>query len=572
MARRELRGEGTARGAAVGSARVVYPLDFAVVSDPISRHEVPTERSRVDAAIQRARGELEQVRKRLRGPLKREIGEFVDAHALILDDPEFSAGIHAGIVEHRLNAEAALKAHRDQLLAAFESIDDPYLRSRSEDVEQVIGRVFAALKRGGSEARRARASTGGVVLVAESVAPDEIEAWQHNGLVALIVTRASVWSHATILARALRVPMLVAGPGIFDAIRDGDPVLVDADAGLVIANPDTLDLARLRERQRATERSARARARLRKADTTTRDGLEVRLWANAEQDEDISRARRLGAAGIGLYRTEFLHAGASGTHDEETEFRAYRDAVLAMGGRPVTLRTLDVGGDKSGGSTSGVPVSTSALGMRGLRLSLAQPAAFAAQLRAMLRASASGPVRILFPMVTSLDEALRARAIVEACRAELELAGNRVPDVPIGVMIEVPAAALIADQLARHFDFLALGSNDLVQYTLAADRNDASVAHSYDPLHPAVLALMGMTIEHARRSRRPLTLCGELAADPRATALLVGLGFTDLSVHPNALLEVRERVIGLHAAALRKRVRRLLAVGEAKTMLDAFRD
>jgi phosphotransferase system enzyme I (PtsI) len=570
MARRELRGEGTARGAALGTARIRYPLDFSVDFAPIARHDVPAELARIEDAIGRARAELDAVRRRLRGPLKREIGEFVDAHALILDDPEFADGIRAGIVEQRLNAEAALKAHRDQLLAAFEAIDDPYLRSRGEDVEQVVGRVFAALKRGRTGSRRARAASGGVVLVAESIAPDEIEAWQQEGLVALVVTRASVWSHATILARALRVPMVVAGPGIFDEVRDGDPVLVDADAGLVIAGPDTLDLSRLRERQRASERSARARARLRTAETRTRDGLAIRLWANAEHAEDIALARRLGAAGIGLYRTEFLHAGHGADAGEDTQYRAYREAVLAMGGRPVTLRTLDIGGDKGTVHAGG---GNPALGLRGLRLSLAQPAGFAAQLRAMLRASAHGPVRILFPMVSSLDEARRALATVEACRAELRLARAAFDeDTPIGAMVEVPAAALIADRLARTFDFLALGSNDLVQYTLAADRNDAAVASNYDPLHPAVLALLTMTLDHARRSRRPLTLCGELAADPRATALLVGLGFTDLSMHPNAMLEVRERVLGLHASALRKRVRRVVAAGEARSLVEEAGD
>jgi phosphotransferase system enzyme I (PtsI) len=344
-------------------------------------------------------------------------------------------------------------------------------------------------------------------------------------------------------------------------------VLVDADAGIIIAEPDTLDHARLRERQRANERRARARARLRTAETRTRDGLAVRLWANAEHDDDIALARRLGAAGIGLYRTEFLHAGPGADTGEEAQFRAYRDAVLAMGGRPVTLRTLDVGGDKGASGPGGG--ENPALGLRGLRLSLSQPAGFAVQLRAMLRASAYGPVRILFPMVTSLEEAERALAIVEACRAELRLARiDFDEDTPVGAMVEVPAAALIADRLARTFDFLALGSNDLVQYTLAADRNDAAVASSYDPLHPAVLALLTMTLDHARRARTPLTLCGELAADPRATALLLGLGFTDLSMHPNALLEVRERVLALHAGALRKRVRRLVAAGETRSLLD----
>jgi phosphotransferase system enzyme I (PtsI) len=338
-------------------------------------------------------------------------------------------------------------------------------------------------------------------------------------------------------------------------------VLVDADAGHVIVSPDALDLARLRRHQRDARRAQRQLARLRSAQTLTTDGVEIELHVNAEQPADIAAARRLGAAGVGLFRTEFLYLRHGEAPGEDEQFRAYRDAVIAMAGRPVTLRTLDLGADKAAGSALEIaPEQNPALGLRGVRLSLARRALFQVQLRAMLRASAYGPVRILLPMVTSVAEVRLARGLLGAARASLEDAGSATAEaVELGAMIEVPAAALISAEIASEADFLAIGSNDLVQYTLATDRNNAAVSAHYDPLHPAVLRLLALVVENAQRARKPLSLCGELAGDPRFVPVLVALGLTELSMHPNAILEVRETVLRVSRKSLRARARRLLA-------------
>lgn len=570
MARRELRGLSVVKGLALGAARLSYPLDFATGDGPIAKDRIAAEVERMSRAIAGARSELLRVRQGLRGPHKRELAEFVDAHALIVDDPEFSAGVRRRIENQRQSAESALKSHRDELVKAFEALDDPYLRSRGEDVEQVIARVFAALKRGDGDAAPRRAPATGVVVIAESLAPDELDWWHQHGLVGLVLTRASRFSHTTILAKSFRTPLVIAEPDVFERVRDGDMVLLDAEVGLAIVDPDALDLARLREKRRAGERSRRALSRLKGSATETRDGVEIALHANAEQAADIALARRLGAAGIGLYRTEFLYLGRARPADEDEQFRGYRDAVLQMAGRPVTLRTLDLGADKGGAALAIGDEDNPALGLRGVRLLLAHRELFKQQLRAMLRASAWGPIRILVPMVASVGEAHAVRALIDESRGDLEHAGVAYAErVPLGAMIEVPAAALIADDLAAAVDFFSIGSNDLVQYTLAADRNNARVSAQYDPCHPAVLRLIAFTVDAARRGARPVSLCGELAADPRYTALLLGLGLTELSVHPAALLEIRERIRAIHLGALRKRARRLMKDGTLAELVGA---
>jgi phosphotransferase system enzyme I (PtsI) len=314
----------------------------------------------------------------------------------------------------------------------------------------------------------------------------------------------------------------------------------------------------------------RRRAKLKSAQTRTADGAVIGLYANAEQPDQIARARRLGVDGIGLYRTEFLYLRQSEPPGEEDQFRAYRDAVMAMAGRPVTLRTLDLGADKSGAGAWGIGAELNpALGLRGVRLSLARRTAFCTQLRAMLRASAYGPVRILLPMVTAVEEVEQTAELMHACRRALEREGHAVAEqIPLGAMIEVPAAALISAEIVAACDFLAIGSNDLVQYTMAADRNNAGVSANYDPLHPAVLRLIALTVDNARRARKPLSLCGEMAGDPGVLPLLLTLGLSEFSMHPNAVLEARERLLGLSRRALRARANRVLRAGSAEAVRD----
>lgn len=549
---------------AVGRARVLYPLRFEADPAPVPPDRVDAEIRAAAAAFAEARAEIDRLRARVGGLYARELTEFIDAHALILDDPLFAEGVHEHIRRERLSASAALKRHRDELATAFGAIADPYLQSRIEDIDQVIARVHAALRRGDAPAPAAGSDEAGagVVLVCESLAPAELDAWHERGLVAVVAVRGSEYSHSAILARGLRIPYLCGAAGALERIRERMLVLVDAERGEAVLQPDPLDLARLREYQRQSTRAARRRAAFRRVETRTADGVPIALWANAEHAADIARARRLGAAGVGLFRSEFLCLCGEPAA-EDVQFKAYREAVLGMAGKPVTLRTFDLGADKAGLATA-MSEANPALGLRGLRASLADCAAFVTQLRAMLRASAYGPVRILLPMVTAIDEIATTRRLIAQCRAELAAAGHPVAEqVALGGMIEVPGAALLSYELAQALDFLAIGSNDLVQYTLATDRNNASLGALYDPLHPAVIRLIYLVVENARQARKPLMLCGELAADARFTPLLLALGLGEMSMHPNALLEVRERIAGLSRKAMRSRVRRILAAANS---------
>jgi phosphotransferase system enzyme I (PtsI) len=559
MARAELNGIAAARGMALGRARVVYPLHFEVESEPLAPREAGDETTRLVNAIAAARAELHLLRMRLKGPLARDLGDFIDAHALILDDPEFAEGVVERIRRGHLRATAALKAHRDRLAAAFDAIDDPYLRSRREDLDQVVGRVFAALMRGDAPRPPARGEPASI-LVCESLGPAELDHAHEHGALGAVLGGGSAFSHGAILARSLRLPMVCGVADAFARIRDGDMVLVDGDSGRVTVAPDALDLARLREHQRAASRAARARTRLKGQQTRTRDGVPIKLWANAEQVADIVAARRLGADGVGLFRTEFLYTRHTVLPEEDEQFRAYRDAVLAMGGKPVTLRTLDLGADKAIGTALELGTEPNpALGLRGVRLSLARRALFVAQLRAMLRASAYGPVRILLPMVGSIEEVRLVQGLLAQSREALEMSRVALAEeVELGAMIEVPAAALVSAEIAREVDFLAIGSNDLVQYALAADRNNAAVSASYDPVHPALLRLLALIVGNAKRARKPLTVCGEIAGDVRFAPALLALGVTELSMHPGSLLEMRETLLGLDHKRLRARAARLL--------------
>lgn len=557
--RYEMAATAVARGLALGRARLVYPLHFEVELEPVSPREVPAEIARFEAALATARRELEALRARLSGPLQRDLEEFLDAHVLMLSDPELAEGVPERIRRDLVRATAALKAQRDRLASAFDAIEDAYLRGRREDLDQVVGRVFAALMRGEAPPQKGRSARHDDVLVCESIAPAELDHWHEHDVLGVVLSGGSAYSHSAILARSLRLPMVCGAAEALTRIHDGDLVLVDGDHGRVVVRPDALDLARLREYQRSATRAKREQSRLRKAPSVTRDGAEIALHINAEQPVDFALGRRLGCAGVGLFRTEFLYLRGEPPGEEE-QFKVYRDAVIAMAGRPVTLRTLDLGADKASAASLDVATeSNPALGLRGLRLSLARRPLFHAQLRAMLRASAYGPVRVLLPMVACIDEVRVARAQLNAVREQL--AGLGVPmaeQVDLGAMIEVPSAALVSAELARELEFLAIGSNDLVQYTVAADRNNAAVSSVYDPLNPAVIRLVALVVENAERARKPVSLCGELAGDRKYLPLLLALGLTELSVRPGVLLDVRERLLALSKKALRAKRTRLL--------------
>lgn len=565
--RTEWEGTSASRGLALGRARVVYSANLDIETDILQHQDVPNEVKRFEAALGVARFELRSLTENLSGALARDVVEIIEAHAMILDDPDFTDGVIALIRNESLYATAALKRQRDLLAAAFDSIENPYLRARRDDLDHVVQRVFAALQRGGAEPER-KSGASGEILVCETVAPADLAQLQEQGLLGVIATASSPYSHTAILARSYRMPMISGVKGALNLIHEGDLVLMDGDRGQIIVQPDNIDLARFRAHQREIEKTTKRRAREKATEARTRDGFLIHLHANAEDSEGLNLARRVGATSIGLFRTEFLYLRRRELPSEEEQFRSYRDAVIAMGGKQVTLRTLDLGADKTiGGPLEGVYEENPALGLRGIRLSLAHRDMFAAQMRAMLRASAFGPVRILMPMVSSVDEVRQARALYEECMAELRLTRTPIADeVPLGVMIEVPAAVLICSELARVADFFAVGSNDLAQYVLAADRNNAAVVAHYDPLHPAFIRMLYLIFDSARQAKRPISVCGEIAGDPRYTALLLALGLTDFSMHPNAIPDVRDTLAELNRKTLRAKVSKFLHAPDRKSL------
>ena len=549
--RQALAGQGASRGTVLGRARVRLPHALQIAEQHIAADEVAAELGRLHRAIDAVRAEMHALRARLHGALAQEVGEFLDLHALLLDDPELLHGLDELVRERLFTADYALRVQRDRLAGVFEAMDDPYFKSRVEDIDQVIGRVHAALHRRDCELR----GFAGEVLVAESVAPAEMAQLQAQGVIGLVTTGGSPLGHTAILARSLHMPLVVDCQHALDRINDGDALIVDGGSGLVVVEPNAEDLREHQARERGHVRERRQLARLRREPTRTRDGVDIRLFANAESQTDVAEAHGLGAAGVGLYRTEFLFLQRSELPDEDEQFRAYRDVVMGMNGQPVTIRTLDVGADKT--DRTGLTLRDEpnpALGLRGVRLSLTRRGLFETQLRAVLRASAYGRVRLLVPMVTCAEEVAAVRHEVARVAAMLREEGQPIgDDVPLGVMIEVPAAALALPAFIREVDFLSVGTNDLVQYLLAVDRNHEGLGRLYTPLHPAVIRVLRHTIQLAQRHGRPIAVCGEMAAAPDYAPLLLALGLTDFSLHPATMLEVRQRIRDCDFAALQAR-------------------
>jgi len=553
-------GISAARGMTLGRARLSQPGQVNIDERPLGEREIEPEVANLRDALAHTREELNQLREKLHGALAREVGEFIDAHSLILDDPELTSGLFDLIRRGRYRASAALKMQRDRIAAVFDAIDDPYLRSRREDVDHVIGRVQAALARDTTPAERQIASRVGTILIGDSIAPAELAHLTEHGVLGVVTTGGSALSHSAILARSMRMPMLIGAHDALRKINDDDLLLLDAGAGQIIVHPTAQDLARYRQFQRDQARNAEQLSRLKHERTLTRDGIEIHLFANAEMPADIAQARNCGAAGVGLYRTEFLFLQRHELPSEDEQYAAYREIVLAMGGAPVTIRTLDLGADKADGTGLALrEESNPALGVRGVRLAMRRPAIFATQMRAILRASAFGQVRVLVPMVTTGEEIAVVRALLNECARDLRSGGHEIADhIELGAMIEVPAAAIALPGMIKQLDFVSIGTNDLTQYTLAVDRNNDALATLYDPLHPAILKLLSQIIAVSVKAGKAVTLCGEMAGETRYTALLLALGLTGFSMHPGALLEVRQAIAQCDRAELIATSKKLL--------------
>ena len=551
-----LPGHGASRGSALGRARVRLPHVLDVAEQHIRQDQLDDELVRLHDAVDATRREMHSLRARLHGALAKEVGEFLDLHALLLDDPELLHGLDELIRTGRYSADYALRLQRDRLAAVFDGMDDAYLKSRMDDLDHVIGRIHAHLHQRADDTPGA----AGEILVSNNVAPSELAELQTQGVVGVVTAAGSTLSHSAILARSLHLPLVVGNALALQKINDGDVLLVDGSTGEVVVNPDPEDLRRYRERLRDAAREARELGRLRSKPSRTRDGVDIALWANAESLEDVANAHALGASGVGLYRTEFLFLQRRELPGEDEQFQVYRDLVLGMSGRPVTIRTLDLGADKA--DRTGLVVSDEdnpALGLRGVRLSLAHTGVFDTQLRAILRASAYGPVRILVPMVSSREEILEVRRRLRRAALQLRKQGLEIAEqVDVGAMIEVPAAAIALHAFVDVVDFVSIGTNDLVQYLLAADRNNESLGELYSPLHPGVVRLLRHVISVGAEHKVPVAMCGEIAGDATLAPMLLALGLREFSLHPATLLELRKAIRDTDLGALQARAAKLM--------------
>ncbi|MCH6483253.1 phosphoenolpyruvate--protein phosphotransferase [Pseudoxanthomonas sp. LH2527] len=551
-----LPGHGASRGSALGRARVRLPHVLDVAEQLIRADQIDDEVARLHEAVDATRREMHSLRTRLHGALAKEVGEFLDLHALLLDDPELLHGLDELIRTGRYAADYALRLQRDRLAAVFDGMDDAYLKSRMDDLDHVIGRIHAHLQQRAPDAP----GVAGEILVSDNVAPSELAELQQQGVLGVVTAAGSTLSHSAILARSLHLPLVVGNAQALQKINDGDVLLVDGATGEVVVNPDPDDLRRYRERLRDAAREARELGRLRSKPSRTRDGVDIALWANAESLEDVAKAHTLGATGVGLYRTEFLFLQRRELPSEEEQFQVYRDLVLGMGGRPVTIRTLDLGADKA--DRAGLVVHNEenpALGLRGVRLSLAHAGVFDTQLRAILRASSYGPIRVLVPMVSGREEMLEVRRRLQRAALQLRKQGHEVAvQLALGAMIEVPAAAIALHAFADVVDFVSIGTNDLVQYLLAADRNNEALGELYSPLHPGVLRLLRHVIRTGAEHDVPVAMCGEIAGDAMLAPMLLALGLREFSLHPATLLEVRRAIRDVDLTDLQARTEKLL--------------
>ncbi len=553
--RHDFAGHGASRGLALGRARVRLPHALEMAEQRVPAAQADAEARRLHEALEAARAEMRALREKLQGALSKEAVEFIDLHALLLDDPELVQALETLVRQERYSAGYALRVQRDRLAAVFEQMDDPYLKSRLDDLDHIIGRINAHLQRREPLPR----GTAGEVLVCDNVAPSELAQLQAQGVVAIVSAAGSPLSHSAILARSLHLPLVVGAAEALARINDGDVVMVDGETGEVVVDPDAADLHRYQQREQQDARARRDLERLRSKPTRTRDGVDVALYANAESREDVARAHALGAAGVGLYRTEFLFLQRNELPDEDEQFQVYRDAVLGMSGRPVTFRTLDLGADKA--DRTGLSLANEdnpALGVRGVRLSLLYDQVFDTQLRAIARAAAYGPVRVLVPMVSCREEVLLVRRRLRRAVAAVKRRGVVVQTPPLGAMIEVPAAAIGVHGLVDAVDFMSIGTNDLVQYLLAVDRNNDALGDLYSPLHPGVLRLLAHVIGAGAQSGTPVAVCGEMAGDTRLAPLLLAMGLREFSLHPASLLELRRAIRECRLDSLRERGGKLL--------------
>nr|WP_254210555.1 phosphoenolpyruvate--protein phosphotransferase [Burkholderia multivorans] len=573
-----LHGIPVSRGIAIGRAYLIAPAALDVAHYLIEANRIEAEVERFRAALDAVHRELEALRADLTDDTPSEVGAFIDVHAMILGDAMLVQETIDLIRTRRYNVEWALTEQLDLLTRHFDDIEDEYLRERKADIEQVVERLLKALAGAPSAAQAldgaAANGTSEMIVVAHDIAPADMMQFKTQSFQAFVTDLGGRTSHTAIVARSLGIPAAVGVQHASALIRQDDLIIVDGDQGIVIVDPAPIVLEEYSYRQSEKLLEQRKLQRLKFSPTQTLCGTPIALYANIELPDDAKAAVDAGAVGVGLFRSEFLFMHQKEMPEEEEQFAAYKRAVEWMKGMPVTIRTIDVGADKplealdEGYETAPNP----ALGLRAIRWSLSEPQMFLTQLRAILRASAFGQVKILIPMLAHAQEIDQTLDLIREAKRQLDDAGLAYdPNVRVGAMIEIPAAAIALPLFLKRFDFLSIGTNDLIQYTLAIDRADNAVAHLYDPLHPAVLHLIAYTLREAKRAGVPVSVCGEMAGDPALTRLLLGMGLTEFSMHPSQLLVVKQEILRAHLKSLEKPTADVLAAFEPEEVQAALK-
>lgn len=571
-----LKGVGISPGLALGPSYVIDAgmPQFAEYEVPAA--ELDAELARFSEAVAKAQRQLKKLKAKaslLPPSAAEEVAFLLDAHLQMVTGSRLIRGVEARIRREYRNAEAAVCQEINQIIQEFQAINDPYMAARAKDIQESGQRLIRNLTQ--SAFHSFSHVPKGSVVVAEDFTPADTALMEPGHIVGFATSLGGAEGHTAIMARSLSLPAVAGMVGLIDSVRNGQMILIDGERGEIVIDPSPARLDDIKRRRSVLRRRHQQLSRLLAVPAVTEDGTHIRLEANLELPREAEIAMQHGADGVGLLRTEFLFMNRDQIPDEEEQYQILRTIMKKLGGKPMTIRTLDVGGDKLPASlSSSFPQSpVPQLGLRAIRFCLKAPAFFESQLAAILRVAAEGPVRILLPMVTSIEEIAAARKIIGQAARKLHRRGLPVKELPpLGVMIEVPGAALIADALAQHADFFAIGTNDLTMYTLAVNRDEELVAHLYDPLHPAVLRLIQFAAEAALRARIGLSLCGEMAADPRFTAFLIGLGIRDFSVSPPSLLPVKERVRKIDTAAATKLAQQIMTLTDREAIVSLLKN
>ena len=574
-----LHGIPVSKGIAIGKAVLISHAALEVSHYLIEAGKEEFEAQKLLDAFEQVRLELEQLRRGLPKDAPQEMAAFLDVHGMILSDPALAEKPLHLIRTQRLNAAWALTTELNDLLEQFAEIEDIYLKERGNDIRQVAERVLKALnsqqKDPLTDSEIIASSDFGVdaIIVAHDIAPHDMLRFKDQLFTGFVTDLGGKTSHTAIVARSMEIPAIVGVRHASEMIRHGDWLVLDGERGVVVVAPDEQLLSEYRKLQTQALKEGRKLQQLKHTETRTVDNVDIQLFANIESPEDATQAVKLGAVGVGLFRSEFLFMDRNqALPDEEQQYQEYRRVVDLMHGLPVNIRTIDVGADKALGAGGDLSqTGTSPLGLRAIRWSLTEPEIFLTQLRAILRASAHGQARIMIPMLAHAKEIDETLHLIEKAKQQLHVSGKPFnPNIQVGAMIEIPAAALVLPLFIDRFDFLSIGTNDLIQYTLAIDRADHAVAHLYDPLHPAILHLLASIIDQAKRANIPVAVCGEMAGDPSMTKLLLALGLTDFSMHFSQLLLVKREILGADVGQLKARIPRVLKAYEPEAQAKAL--